>query len=389
MGGAGRGMATKARGHGDRTIGRRPDGSREARASAGYKLNQAGKAIRDPRRFSGQPRAEAAKKMEAAQRDHERGLPLPDARQAVAKYPAERLARQRHTAPATCANYALNVERYLIPSLGRHALAKLTPEQVQTFLDAKGREVTRRGTPYSPRAIGQMRAVLRQALAEAEAWGLVPRNVAKLARPPQAKAVRPPRALTTAEAGRLLEAIAGDRLEALYRVALALALRWEHVALEGGALTVREKVQRVRGAGIVASAPKSGAGNRPVPLPRSLIALLRDHRERQAAARARAGPAWPDRGLVFATRTGRPLDGPNVTTYFQRHLARAGLPRLPFHDLRHSAVSFLAADGVPIAVAQRILGHADARPTRNVYRHVLAEEYARAAEARERRFGDR
>ena len=76
-----------------------------------------------------------------------------------------------------------------------------------------------------------------------------------------------------------------------------------------------------------------------------------------------------------------------MTKYFQRHLNCAGLPHLRFHDLRHSAVSFMAAEGVPLEVARAILGHSDARLTANVYRHVLPEEHDRAAEVMERLFG--
>jgi len=218
--------------------------------------------------------------------------------------------------------------------------------------------------------------------------------VAKLARPPQG-ARRRARILTAPQAEALIVAIRGDRLETLYRVALTLGLRqgevlglrWESVDLTAGTLAVREAMQRVKGAGLVAVEPKSEAGTREIKLPQFLVALLREHRRHQEAAR-REATRWADRDLVFCTRYGTPLDGPNVTKYFQRHLERVGLPHLRFHDLRHSAISFLAAAGVPIEVAQRIAGHSDARLTANVYRHILPEEHDRAAEAMDRRFGE-
>ena len=59
--------------------------------------------------------------------------------------------------------------------------------------------------------------------------------------------------------------------------------------------------------------------------------------------------------------------------------SRAGIDgHLNRYDLRHSAVSFMAAEGVPIEVARAILGHSDARLTMNVYRHVLGEERGQA-----------
>ena len=304
------------------------------------------------------------------------------------------LARARPTLkPSAYRSYEQTARLYLIPGLGHHRLARLNPAAVQAFLDAKRAEITRTGRPFSARSIAIMRDVLRQALDDAEALGLVPRNVGKLVRPPRGK-VRSAQSLTTAQARVLLAAIRGDRLEALYRLCLALGLRqgealglhWADVDLDRRSLVVHEEVQRVTGEGLVFQEPKSAESARTIKLPQFLVGVLRAHKAQQNELRLASGPHWADQGLVFCTRTGRPFDGPNVTKYFQRHVTRAGLPHMTYHDLRHSAVSFMAAEGVPIEVARAILGHADARLTMNVYRHVLQEEHAHAADALDRLF---
>jgi len=94
---------------------------------------------------------------------------------------------------------------------------------------------------------------------------------------------------------------------------------------------------------------------------------------------------WNADGFVFVSRKGTPLDGAHLTVAFQRLVAAAGLPPMRFHDLRHSAASFLGADGVPVEVAKAILGHSDVRLTLNLYRHVQPEEFDSAAAAMERR----
>jgi integrase len=70
---------------------------------------------------------------------------------------------------------------------------------------------------------------------------------------------------------------------------------------------------------------------------------------------------------VFATPEGRPLDGVNVTHTFRAALARAGLPRQRFHDLRHAHATLLIEGGVELAVVSRALGHADLSTTADVY----------------------
>ena len=77
--------------------------------------------------------------------------------------------------------------------------------------------------------------------------------------------------------------------------------------------------------------------------------------------------------LVFTTELGRPLSGPSVTHRFQKVLARVGIPKRRFHDLRHSCASFMLAQGVPLRVAMEVLGHADISVTANTYSHVMAE----------------
>ena len=74
--------------------------------------------------------------------------------------------------------------------------------------------------------------------------------------------------------------------------------------------------------------------------------------------------------MVFTTRTGRPLDGINVTRDFKRMLKNAGLPVLRFHDLRHTAASFLLFQKVPPRVVMELLGHSGIRVTMDLYSHV-------------------
>ena len=84
---------------------------------------------------------------------------------------------------------------------------------------------------------------------------------------------------------------------------------------------------------------------------------------------------WPDAHGVdvvwFTTEAGAPLYGPNLTREFQALFEAAGLPRQRFHDLRHAAASFMLAEGVPLKVAQEVLGHSTIAVTADIYSHVM------------------
>lgn len=95
-----------------------------------------------------------------------------------------------------------------------------------------------------------------------------------------------------------------------------------------------------------------------------------EHRIRQEEERQQAGGRWEEWGLVFTSTVGTPLDGSNVTHRFQKILERVGLPRIAFHDLRHTCASLLVAIGVPLPVIKEILGHTRISTTADIYTHV-------------------
>ena len=198
----------------------------------------------------GHSRAEVKDKMASVMRAHEEKRPIPDQRQKVGpflRHWLDEVARPTIRA-STYASYDDIVTGHIIPGLGRIALAKLAPADIQTFLNHK------MASGLSPRRVQYIHAVLRRALVTAEKWGMVTRNVAKLVDPPRVPKheITP---LTPEQARRLIEAAVDDRHLALYVTALGtglrqgelLGLRWEDVELDAGRLRVRHSLANVEG----------------------------------------------------------------------------------------------------------------------------------------------
>lgn len=216
--------------------------------------------------------------------------------------------------PRTSQRYTQLVRLHLAPALGRLPLQRLGPQDVQRFLLAK------QESGLSARTVRFIHAVLRRALGQAEKWGLVPRNVARLVTPP--KAERPTiRPFTVEEARRLLATVRWTvrRLEALYVLALTLGLRqgellglaWEDVDLDRGVLTIRHQLQWLDGRWALTE-PKTRRSRRTLPLPPLVREALRAHRLRQKEERLRAGLDRDGPGLHHHGRhpAGRPEPGP-------------------------------------------------------------------------------
>lgn len=82
--------------------------------------------------------------------------------------------------------------------------------------------------------------------------------------------------------------------------------------------------------------------------------------------------------LVFDAETGghmrRPNTSNNTTSWFLRALADVGLERMTIHDLRHTVASLAISSGANVKAVQRMLGHASAAMTLDVYADLLDED---------------
>lgn len=281
-------------------------------------------------------------------------------------------------AESTRERYARVVRTTLLPVLRGEKLAGLTALGVA--------DVFRRLEADCPTAAAARRGavVLAGALAAAvRPLGLLATNpAAGVPRPRHRPAER--RVWTPAECLRFLEAARADRLYALYVLALTAGLRqgellgldWSDVDLAGARLTVRRSLRRTA-QGPVLVEPKTRAGRRLVLLPAVAVEALRE----------RASPTVPGAGLVFPTRAGTLWNASNLRQQSFRPLIEvAGVPRIAFHDLRHTSATLLLLAGVHPKVVQERLGHASIRQTLETYSHVLPSMQEGAARQFERLF---
>jgi integrase len=170
------------------------------------------------------------------------------------------------------------------------------------------------------------------------------------------------------------------------RLGEATGLRWEDVDLTTGKIRVRQQLQKV-GKQLVLQELKTEKSRRTLALPEPCLDRLRAHRTRQLAERLKAGAGWQDTGLVFTTyaprgtarQVGTALHPRNVLRTLHTLLETAGLPRVRFHDLGHSAASLLIAAGVELVEVSMLLGHSELRITSDLYAHLQTQTAAKAA----------
>jgi integrase len=324
---------------------------------------------------------------------HERdtGVERPVGKQTVAAYLNRWLADyvQPSLAPKTIVSYREVVHVHLIPTLGSLDLVALRPTHIQslyTRLLASGRCDGRGG--LSARSVLRYHQILHAALRQAVRWQLLVRNPADAVEAPRASR-RELRATTPEQARAVMGAADATPFGPFVRLALLtgmrrgelLGLRWSDVDLDGGALHVQQTAQRIDGQGIVFRQPKTRLSRRSIALSPDAVAVLRQHRRRQAEARLLAGSAYVDRDLVFATGLGTPIEPGNLRRSWLGIIRAAGLPGLRIHDLRHAHATLMLRQGVHPKVVSERLGHASVNITLDTYSHVLPglQEAAAAA----------
>jgi len=291
--------------------------------------------------------------------------------------------------PSTYASYEGIARLHIKPEIGRITLDKLRVEHIAGLIARK--QASRR---FSARSVSYMLLILRIALNKAMRWGLVARNVATLVDGPRVEH-RDVRVLSPEETKRLLEAARGDPLEGLLAVSVstgvrlgeALGLQWADVDLDRRQFRISKSLHRVTGQGQVLAETKTRSSRRTIALPVMAAEALRSWKKQQTNQRRAAGRNWHDGDFVFTASSGRPFDARNVGRMFHRVLRKARLPRMRFHDLRHSCASLLLAQGISPRVVMETLGHSRISVTMDTYTHVMPTLLRDAADAIDRSIG--
>jgi len=294
---------------------------------------------------------------------------------------------------STIASYRRHLRLHVTPRLGGirlQALTSLHLDRLYSELLADGRRDGAAGG-LAPRTVRYVATVLGKALSDAQRKKLVAHNVAKDADPPSAKSskAREMAWWTPDQLHRFLEAVDGEDLLPLFRLAAmtglrrgeVCGLRWSDLDLDAGQLQVRQQLLSIEHVLTFVEHPKTDHGRRTVDLDPETVTVLRRHRKAQLEHRLAVGPGFVDHGLVFAKLDGAPVHPEAVVKVFLRRVARTDLPRLRFHDLRHSHAAHLIAARQDILVISKRLGHASTSFTYDRYGHLMPKADSGAAVA--------
>jgi integrase len=355
-------MSPQRRGKGEGSVRQRADGRWEAR------IQHEGRA----RSFFGTTRKEAYARLSEYRHNVAEGVEADAGRQRLGAYLRDWLRLTAPTLRASSAQrYEIAIRRHIEPVIGQMFLTRVRAQHVQELHAAL---IEQR---LSPATVGHVHSILNAALADAERWGRIGRNPARLVSVPR-QPRREMRTFTAREAVELLAVAETAPLGPLFtlllttglRVGEALALRWVDVDLTAGRLQVTGTLSRAE-KGYIRTEPKTNSGHRLVLLSSDGRAALQRQSVRQKEQKLAVGRAWVVDGYIFTDSIGRPLNpGGQVDRAWKALLTASGLPSLRIHDLRHTYATLQLEQGTPAKIVGDALGHSNIGITMNRYSHV-------------------
>lgn len=185
-------------------------------------------------------------------------------------------------------------------------------------------------------------------------------------------------ALDEEQVARMLEHLKQSRLYIAALIAVTtglrrgevLALKWQNVDLKNSRLFVRTSLEQTKGR-LRFKEPKTRKSARTVILPAYTVAVLKSHLKAQAEKRLKLGKDYQNHDLVCAREDGSIWPPASFSALFTSRIVKIPIPKVRFHDLRHTHATQLLKQGTNPKIVSERLGHSNIAITLDTYSHVM------------------
>ena len=370
----------KRRANGEGNIRKRSDGRWEGRYTAG-RDPETGKTVY--KNVLGKTQAEVKAKLKQAIQENTEVDTLKAAQYTVGQWMDiwfENYAKIK-VRPTSHQTYRGYIDNHIKPNIGKIQLGKLTTLELQKLykkLLSKGRvdRIEAKGQPkgLSPKTVRNIHQVISSAMDFARSQKLIAVNPADSCALPKLEH-REMKTLPAEQLASFLREAKESGVFEMYYIELAtglrrgelLGLKWEDLDLEQGTLRVQRQVSRINGE-VVEAPLKTKNSYRTISLGGDAVGILNEQRKKCGGSE-----------YVFPSPTGGPISPDSVIQMLHRVLKRAGLPKVRFHDLRHTFATVALQNGVDIKTVSGMLGHYSAGFTLDTYAHVTTQAQREAA----------
>lgn len=267
---------------------------------------------------------------------------------------------------------------YVLSKLGEKSLSELSAIDIQDWVDQALINGSKLNKPLAPVTVRQAFVVFKGMLQFYEDKNIIGKNPAAKITLPRVDP-RDFKKMTPEQMEQLMDGISGYKYECCARIALHLGLRREEVLsltwnqdidFEKRTLSIDKTLVKLRHIkrGLHVDIPKSKNSYRVLPMPSILIDYLISYKEKQEKRKLKAGSAWEDKNLVCDNGLGGYIDPDNLSREWKLMVARAKVPHMRFHDLRHNFCELLR-DVTDTKAISMLAGHSTTQITDSIYLH--------------------
>lgn len=282
-----------------------------------------------------------------------------------------------NTSQRTVEGYMYIIIQHLKPTLGNMKISKLQPSHLQEYYSQKLKGGKFDGTGLSAQSVKHHHRLISKALKDAVKWQFIARNVAEAVTPPKTKKIEM-QTWDNDQVKAFLELAKDSRYYSVYLSAIytgvrqgeGLGIRWQDVDYENLTIYIRQSLQPIKGKGLIFKEPKNGK-SRSIAITEILLDEFKKIYEQQVELKKLFGSEYHDFDLVFALKDGRPIQPAELGRDFRKIVDASNLPKIRFHDLRHTHATLMLKQGVHPKVVSERLGHSTIGITMDTYTHVL------------------
>lgn len=230
--------------------------------------------------------------------------------------------------------------------------------------------------------------VIHSILSTAVDWNILTNNPAGRAKPQKVTKTQA-KYYNDEQVANMLNALRSEPLMYMTMIYLAIdiglregeltGLKWEDINFDTCEVNINKQRHYITGYGNIEGKPKTDAGVRSVTASKTVISLLKEYKKQQNENRLKFGTAWQNGKYVFLHEDGCPISTQLPYKWFTKFLNRHNLPKITFHQLRHTNASLLISSGEDIVTVSGRLGHADKNVTLNTYSHIIKSKEAQVA----------
>ena len=295
---------------------------------------------------------------------------------------------RRNLSPATTRDYKGVIERYLIPEFGNIKLQELTRPKVQQVYNDWKVKSNKSENPLKATTIKHINRVFKTALNSAVEDGLIKENPTRKVK--IGKDIEPNHldVYTVEEIRELQKAVKGTDMElpvallfdCVLRRGELLALRYSDINFEKKEVTVQYTWAETESNQPVLKTCKTESSYRKMIVSDYTINLLKRQKSIYLRNKMKYGEDFCNSNRVICKENGEPFLPKSFTRKWARTLEKHGLRHIKLHGTRHSAISLLLSEGVPIHLVQQRAGHQDPKITLSVYSHVAKDTESVVAE---------